>query len=438
MPGSIAAVFGNFLLGAPSQYASLPLPTEMAGLSLRFGTTKALLFYASSGQVNLQVPWELAAEDTSTLSAVLNGQVGGGQNVELALFAPGIFTVNAQGAGQGAIVDSVSNRVVDEFNPAVPGTTTVEILCTGLGAVTNQPASGSPPSVSSPSATATTPAVTIAGLPADVLSSGLAQGYVGVYDVSVQIPVAVPGGTAIPVVISIGGATSNTATIAVQGLSPSSATAGSGPVTVNIFGIGFTEASTVTFNGTQQAAIFVSGSQLTIALSAAELATPGTYAVLVTNPGGNTVSMRFPVNSPVFSLGGHSISINAIVKIGNQILPAVIGALLTFGNNYSVETDDQSALPAYPQFQAGFSAEPVSTDSTFTFSSDSLDGGLTSSSYQPGAATPASTMSSAAVTIEFDTLTPGAAASGDFTFGTAQGTIQGNFTGIIQQSGLNE
>ena len=141
VPGSITAVFGDFFLATPSQYLSLPLPTGLSGLSIQFGTTKAPLFYASSRQVNLQVPWELAAENTSTLSAVLNGQAGGAQTVQLAPFSPGIFTVNAQGTGQGAVLDSVSNRLVDELNPAVPGTTILEILCTGLGAVTNQPAS---------------------------------------------------------------------------------------------------------------------------------------------------------------------------------------------------------------------------------------------------------------------------------------------------------
>ena len=96
-PGSIVAVFGNFLPGAPSQSSGLPLPTDLSGLSVQFGAVKAPLFYASSGQVNLQVPWELAADATSPLSAALNGQTGAAQTVQFAPFSPGIFTMNAQG-----------------------------------------------------------------------------------------------------------------------------------------------------------------------------------------------------------------------------------------------------------------------------------------------------------------------------------------------------
>lgn len=36
-PGSIVAVYGNFLLSAPSQALGLPLPTSLSGLSVQFG-----------------------------------------------------------------------------------------------------------------------------------------------------------------------------------------------------------------------------------------------------------------------------------------------------------------------------------------------------------------------------------------------------------------
>jgi uncharacterized protein (TIGR03437 family) len=46
--------------------------------------------------------------------------------------------------------------------------------------------------------------------------SGLAPGFVGLYQVNVLVPADVAAGSAVPVTISIGGATSNTATIVVQ------------------------------------------------------------------------------------------------------------------------------------------------------------------------------------------------------------------------------
>ena len=153
--------------------------------------------------------------------------------------------------------------------------------------------------------------------------------------------------------------------------------------------------------------------------------------MVVTNPGGHTVSMHFTVNSTVFSLGGHSVSINAIVTIGNQILPSAINVLATGDSVYQVGMDDQSALPAYPQFHIGFSSVPVSTGSSFSFNSQYLGNQSIPGTYQPGATTAGDSMASAIVTILFSTLAAGDSVSGSFTFGTAQGTVQGNFSGII-------
>ena len=430
-PGSIAAVYGDFLLGAPSQSFALPLPTNLSGLSVQFGSVTAPLFYASSGQVNLQVPWELAAQAASPLSATLDGRTGVAQTVQLAPFSPGIFTMNSQGTGQGAILDGVNSRLVDNYNPAVPGSTILQIFCTGLGAVTYQPPSGSPAPASPPLAETTTmPTVTVGTVPANVLFSGLAPDYVGLYQVNAMLPAVAPAGSAVPVVISIGGAASNTVTIAVQGLSPSSAPAGSGPITLTIYGTGFTDMSSATFDGTPQAVTLAGGTQLTVTLGAAELATAGTYPVVVTNPGGGSVSMRFTVSKPVFS-AVQSINITALVTIGNQILPSEIGVLATGGNIYQIGMDDQSALPAYPQFQVGFPCAAVSTGASVTFSSQSNGNESGGGVYQPDPATAAGSTAAAAVTIKFGAFAPGAAVSGTVTFATAQGTVQGNLTGTI-------
>jgi uncharacterized protein (TIGR03437 family) len=58
-----------------------------------------------------------------------------------------------------------------------------------------------------------TPVVTIGGVPAKVLFSGLAPGYFGLYQVNVLVPADTPSGNLIPVVLS--GVPSNTAIIAV-------------------------------------------------------------------------------------------------------------------------------------------------------------------------------------------------------------------------------
>ena len=157
----------------------------------------------------------MAGKSQTTLAATLNGQPGAAQTVSLAPFAPAIFSTNAEGTGQGAILDA-SYRLADSANPARAGSTVVQIYCTGLGAVTNQPATGAAASGSPLSWTTTVPAVTIGGAPATVQFYGLAPGYAGLYQVNAQVPAASAKGNAVQVTISIGGITSNAVTIAVQ------------------------------------------------------------------------------------------------------------------------------------------------------------------------------------------------------------------------------
>jgi uncharacterized protein (TIGR03437 family) len=53
-------------------------------------------------------------------------------------------------------------------------------------------------------------------MPATVFLSGLAPGFVGLYQVNALVPAGLAANTAAPVVMSMGGVNSNTVTIAVQ------------------------------------------------------------------------------------------------------------------------------------------------------------------------------------------------------------------------------
>jgi uncharacterized protein (TIGR03437 family) len=215
-PGSIASAYGAFGIGSATAASSLPLPTSLAGFSMK--STEGIsppLFYVSTGQVNWQVPWEFAGLPQTGLSVTVNGRTGAPQLVRVAAYSPGIFTVNSEGKGQGSIVDT-AGRVVDANNPASAGSTVVSIYCTGLGPVSNPPASGAAAGANPLSATTTNPRVTVGGVAAQVLFSGLAPGLVGGYQVNILIPSTAPSGNSVPVVLSIGGAVSNTVTIAVK------------------------------------------------------------------------------------------------------------------------------------------------------------------------------------------------------------------------------
>jgi len=84
-------------------------------------------------------------------------------------------------------------------------------------------------------------------------------------------------------------------------LAPASLAAGSATQTLTINGTGYLTSSTVTFNGISHTPTFVNANQLTISLSSADLATVGTFPVVVTNPapgGGASVAAKFVVTPP--------------------------------------------------------------------------------------------------------------------------------------------
>jgi N-acetylneuraminic acid mutarotase len=86
----------------------------------------------------------------------------------------------------------------------------------------------------------------------------------------------------------------------ITGLNPSSLAVGAAPQTLTINGTGFLTSSAITYNGIAHAVAYLSGNQLMISLTSSDLATAGTYPVVVTNPapgGGSSVAVDFTVSS---------------------------------------------------------------------------------------------------------------------------------------------
>ncbi|HWZ45216.1 MAG TPA: IPT/TIG domain-containing protein [Candidatus Saccharimonadales bacterium] len=98
---------------------------------------------------------------------------------------------------------------------------------------------------------------------------------------------------------------------ALTGISPASATAGSGPVTITATGANFVSASSVQVNGGNRSTVFVSSTQLTATLTAADLAVAGSLPITVNTPspgGGASSAATFTVSNPVPSLSSISPS----------------------------------------------------------------------------------------------------------------------------------
>ncbi len=224
-PGMIAAVFGERLGSSLAFASSVPLPTTLAGVSLRFSGNLAVpIFFAAPGQMNIQIPWELAGQTSATLTATTGGGVSAGIPVAIAPAAPAIFSTNQQGTGQGVVLIASSGEIAAPtgsiqgraHRPADVGEF-LTIYCLGLGDVDNRPATGATSPAAEPlGRVRVIPTVTIGGVNAEVTFAGLAPGFVGLYQINVRIPDDAPAGDAVNLVITSGGVASNTVTIAVR------------------------------------------------------------------------------------------------------------------------------------------------------------------------------------------------------------------------------
>ncbi|MGH9846670.1 MAG: hypothetical protein ACREEM_48850, partial [Blastocatellia bacterium] len=141
----------------------------------------------------------------------------------------GVFTADASGQGQAfALNQDFSLNGNPSQNPrAKPESRgrAIVVYATGQGARLLDAAtrqllrlpSGYPAPANGPLyVTAETPSVTIGGVEAQVVFSGLAPGFVGLWQMNVVIPANAPAGNAVPLVVATADGISRTTTIAVN------------------------------------------------------------------------------------------------------------------------------------------------------------------------------------------------------------------------------
>ena len=220
-PGSIAALFGSDMTAQAAVSAStLPLPTTLAGLTVKINGLVAPLFFASATQINLQVPGGVGI-GTATVEVFSGGAstpVATGTSA-VADSAPGIFTVDASGRNQASALNSdfSYNAAFDRFPGSRPEATGnfVTIYATGIGGTNPVVADGQ--AAPSPTfAVATSPTtVIVGGAQAQVLFSGLAPGYVGLWQINAVLPVSLPTNLATPLRVELRSRQSFETTLAV-------------------------------------------------------------------------------------------------------------------------------------------------------------------------------------------------------------------------------
>lgn len=188
------------------------LPTSLDGVGVAIDGKPAFVAYISATQINVQAPSDSV---TGPVQVVVtnNGSVSSAATVQLQPFAPAFF----QFAPTPYAVATRLPGYVPVGDPAeVPGAVAAQlgdvIVLWGTGFGPTNPTTPAGLTVSRAPAAASTPVVTVGGVPAEVLNTVLTTGTAGLYQITIRIPPTAPAGKVV-VQASVGGAASDAGTL---------------------------------------------------------------------------------------------------------------------------------------------------------------------------------------------------------------------------------
>lgn len=210
---AIVASFGSNLAAGIEAARSLPLPTELGGVSVLVDGIPAGLFFVSPTQINYQTPDGLLP-GKAQVAVMKNGQVVAQGALELGNVAPSLFTADASGTGvpSGVLLRIRANgqqsyeplaRYVDGKAEPVNITRNAGdrlfLVLYGTGWRGAEDADGN-----AANGVAESAEVTIGDKAAPVIFAGEAPGFVGLDQMNVEIPVGVSGSLSLLVKINDG------------------------------------------------------------------------------------------------------------------------------------------------------------------------------------------------------------------------------------------
>ena len=197
-PGGIATIIGTGI--APSVQGLVvaneivgSLPTTLAGVTITFNGTAAPIYYVlnSNGQqqVTVQVPFEVTPG--AAVSVVISSAAGGSATVTtpVAPYAPGAFTTTFSGQTI-AVAQRPDGSFVSPTNTALQGED-ITFYVTGLGQTSPATVTGDGGILGQHVTAPLIVGINNAGVP--LISATYAPGLVGVYAVTVQIPIGTTG-----------------------------------------------------------------------------------------------------------------------------------------------------------------------------------------------------------------------------------------------------
>jgi len=206
----IVAAFGQNFSTATTAASSVPLPTSLAGATVKVRDNSGVerlapLFFVSPGQINYQVPDGTAPGSATVIVTASDGHAIYGV-IQILSAAPAIFTLNQNGTGLAAAVDAITGAGAP-FNAtrASEEPNIIAVFGTGLGADATDADGNVNASVQA----------SIAGNAVTLLYAGRAPGFVGLNQLNLVLPVGITAGT-YTLSVSRNGVASNPATISVK------------------------------------------------------------------------------------------------------------------------------------------------------------------------------------------------------------------------------
>jgi uncharacterized protein (TIGR03437 family) len=212
-PGQLLSLYGQSMgpvqpLGP--EFAAGRVTTSLGDVQVLFDGVPAPMLLSGYFQVNVQVPYEVASRQTTTVQLVNRGVPSNSVQLAVAASAPGIFTKIT--GGSDASLLNQDGTVNDPSNPAARGSV-IALFATGAGQTTPASATGVAAGTGGQTLAVT---VSIGSRAAEVLYAGPAPGLVGVMQVNVRVPADLPL-TAPPerasVVLTVGGVDSRTGVV---------------------------------------------------------------------------------------------------------------------------------------------------------------------------------------------------------------------------------
>jgi uncharacterized protein (TIGR03437 family) len=210
-PGQMVVVWGSHMgpdKPVPLQQDSNGLVSSTAGeVRILFDGIPAPMVYAVSTQCSAVVPYFGATKTTTHVQVEYKGVRSEPVEVAIGATAPGLFTMDFSGKGQGAILNEDNVTRNSASAPARPGSVVV-LWGTGEG-ITDPPGVDGRPAVDVLPKPLGPVSVEIGGLPAAVEYAGAAPGNIpGLLQINARISQDVTPGDRVPLRVKVGNRTS--------------------------------------------------------------------------------------------------------------------------------------------------------------------------------------------------------------------------------------